>query len=92
MDDYYDESYADEARDRTPDRTPAFVRLSPGAQAARDAIGEAMALGWEDPDKQQKTGPTTGPVTACAMCGKPSGRLAPPWDFCHKCQQLDAAD
>jgi hypothetical protein len=88
VDDYYDESYQDEARDRTP----AFVRLSPGAQAARDAIAECMALGWDDPDKPAKTGPTTGPVTACAMCGKPSGRLAPPWDFCHKCQQADLAD
>jgi hypothetical protein len=88
MDDYYDESYADERRDSTP----AFVRLSPGAQAARDAISEAMALGWEDPDKQQKTGPQTGPITACAMCGKPSGRLAPPWDFCFRGQQADLAD
>jgi len=87
MDDYYDESYADERRDST-----FFVRLSPGAQAARDAIAECMALGWDDPDKPTPTGPTTGPVTACAMCGKPSGRLAPPWDFCHKCQQADQAD
>lgn len=85
--DYYDESYQDDCRDRTP----AFVRLSPGAQAARDAIAECMALGWDDPERQ-KTGPQTGPVTACAMCGKPSGRLAPPWDFCHKCQQADLAD